>query len=239
MTPGDENPTDPPGEDRPTYRVLLVDDQPLVRVGLGRILGSEPGVTVVAEASDGAESLSRLADHAPDGIDVVVMDIRMRGMDGIEATTRIRAMDGPPVLVLTTFDEDEILWGAIDAGAAGFILKEASAEDLIRATVNVAAGGAWLDPVVTPRVLARRRTQQGPPGGAEVRQSGTDDRLTDREHDVLVLMAAGKTNAEIAAELIVGAATVKSHISSIFNKLAVRDRAGAIVHAYQNGLVDF
>ncbi len=223
------------------HRVLLVDDQPLVRVGLGRILGSEPGVVVVAEASDGREAIERIGDHE---IDVVVMDIRMRGMDGIEATTRIRAADGPPVLVLTTFDDDEILWGAIDAGAAGFILKEASAEDLIRATVTVADGGAWLDPVVTPRVLARRRADDvgaaGPSGGpVEVRPAGTDERLTDREHDVLVLMAAGRTNAEIADELIVGQATVKSHISSIFTKLAVRDRAGAIVHAYQHGLVEF
>lgn len=229
------------------HRVLLVDDQPLVRVGLGRILGSEEGLEVVAEASDGREAIDQLGQHP---IDVVVMDIRMRGMDGIEATTRIRAVDGPPVLVLTTFDDDEILWGAIDAGAAGFILKEASAEDLIRATVTVAEGGAWLDPVVTPRVLARRRVSGGPDAagagvgaevgtGTEVRPAGTDDRLTDREHDVLVLMAAGRTNAEIAQELIVGQATVKSHISSIFTKLAVRDRAGAIVHAYQNGLVEF
>ncbi len=227
-----------PSTDR---RVLLVDDQPLVRVGLGRILGSEPGVTVVAEASDGLEAIERLGQHE---IDVVVMDIRMRGMDGIEATTRIRAADGPPVLVLTTFDDDEILWGAIDAGAAGFILKEASAEDLIRATVTVAEGGAWLDPVVTPRVLARRRAGDAADSGpgtdpVEVRPAGTDERLTEREHDVLVLMAAGRTNAEIADELIVGQATVKSHISSIFTKLSVRDRAGAIVHAFQHGLVEF
>jgi len=223
------------------HRVLLVDDQPLVRVGLGRILGSEPGVVVVAEASDGLEAIERLGQHE---VDVVVMDIRMRGMDGIEATTRIRGADGPPVLVLTTFDDDEILWGAIDAGAAGFILKEASAEDLIRATVTVADGGAWLDPVVTPRVLARRRigdvaNSETATGPVEVRPAGTDERLTEREHDVLVLMAAGKTNGEIADELIVGQATVKSHISSIFTKLAVRDRAGAIVHAYQHGLVEF
>jgi DNA-binding NarL/FixJ family response regulator len=233
------------------HRVLLVDDQPLVRVGLQRILGSEPGVEVLAEASDGAEALERLADVT---VDVVVMDIRMRGMDGIEATRRIRAGDGPPVLVLTTFDEDEILWGAIDAGAAGFILKEARAEDLIRATVTVADGGAWLDPAVTARVLARRRDEVGaepPPGADPTAGSGPagpgpggmtagapGGRLTDRENDVLLLMAAGRTNAEIAEELIVGQATVKSHISSIFTKLAVRDRAGAIVYAYQHGLVE-
>jgi DNA-binding NarL/FixJ family response regulator len=220
----------------PDHRVLLVDDQPLVRVGLQRILASEPGVEVVAEAADGAEALERLAEH---DVDVVVMDIRMRGMDGIEATRRIRSADGPPVLVLTTFDEDDILWGAIDAGAAGFVLKEASAEDLIRATVTVARGGAWLDPVVTPRVLARRRAEAATNGGPQPVKPGTPDaRLTDRENDVLLLMAAGRTNAEIAEELIVGQATVKSHISSIFTKLAVRDRAGAIVYAYQHGLVE-
>ncbi|MEM7342232.1 MAG: response regulator transcription factor [Actinomycetota bacterium] len=218
------------------HRVLLVDDQPLVRVGLGRILDSEPDLEITAEASDGAEALAILADTA---IDVVVMDIRMRGMDGIEATRRIRTDDGPPVLVLTTFDEDEILWGAIDAGAAGFILKEASAEDLIRATATVADGGSWLDPIVTPRVLAQHRSSGGGADPAAVRAAGRDERLTEREHDVLVLMAAGKTNTEIAEALIVGQATVKSHVSSIFTKLGVRDRAGAIVHAYQNGLVEY
>lgn len=231
------------------HRVLLVDDQPLVRVGLRRILGSDPGLRVVAEAADGAEALEQLRSHE---VDVVVMDIRMRGMDGIEATSRIRARSGPPVLVLTTFDEDEILWGAIDAGAAGFILKEASTDDLIRATVTVAAGGAWLDPTVTPRVLAQRRAgapaaggQEDPPGpdvppgqSAPPRPGSAEPKLTDRENDVLLLLAAGWTNAEIAEELIVGKATVKSHISSIFMKLAVRDRAGAIVYAYQHGLID-
>ena len=220
------------------FRVLLVDDQPLVRAGLQRILGSEPGIDVVAEAADGAEALARVADTP---LDVVVMDIRMRGMDGIAATGRIRAEQGPPVLVLTTFDEDDILGGAIDAGAAGFILKEASAEDLIRATVTVAGGGAWLDPEVTPRVLARRRAEAEAGTGSEPMVAKPDppvDRLTDRENEVLLLMASGRTNAEIAEELIVGQATVKSHISSIFTKLAVRDRAGAIVYAYQHGLVE-
>lgn len=213
-------------------RVLLVDDQPLVRVGLQRILASEEGLDVVGEASDGQAALDFLADN---DVDVVVMDIRMRGMDGIEATSRIRSMDGgPPVLVLTTFDEDEILWGAIDAGAAGFILKEATADDLIRATRTVAEGGSWLDPIVTPRVLAHHRDHVLP----TAREAGRVEELTDRENDVLLAMARGLTNAEIAEELIVGVATVKTHVGSIFSKLGVRDRAGAIVYAYQMGLSD-
>ncbi len=220
------------------WRVLLVDDQPLVRVGLQRILGSEPGVEVVAEAADGAEAIHKLTDHE---VDVVVMDVRMRGMDGIEATAQIQGNGGPPVLILTTFDDDEILWGAIDAGAAGFILKEASAEDLIRATIAVAQGGAWLDPEVTPRVLAHRRIQVGstPTDSSPATAPSTTVSvpLTERETDVLILMAAGRTNGEIAEELIVGVATVKSHVSSIFSKLGVRDRAGAIVFAYRTGLV--
>ena len=137
------------------HRILLVDDQELIRDGLRRILSSEDDLTVAAEAGDGQEALDTLADGE---IDIVIMDIRMRGMGGIEATGRIRNQDGPPVLVLTTFDDDEILWGAIDAGAAGFILKEAPAQDLIRATRTVASGGSWLDPIVTPRVLAHHRS---------------------------------------------------------------------------------
>ena len=213
-------------------RILLVDDQPLVRAGLQRILASEDDMEIVAEASDGAEALELLRTTT---VDVVVMDIRMRGMDGIEATKRIRSQDGPPVLVLTTFDEDEILWGAIDAGAAGFILKEATAEDLIRATRTVADEGSWLDPIVTPRVLAHHRQHVSTADGFDATRS---ERLTDRENDVLLAMARGLTNNEIADELIVGIATVKTHVGSIFSKLGVRDRAGAIVYAYQSGLVN-
>jgi len=211
--------------------VLLVDDQELIRVGLQRILASEDDLEVVGEASDGAEAIEFLESNE---VDVVVMDIRMRGMDGIEATGRIRASDGPPVLVLTTFDDDEILWGAIDAGAAGFILKEAPADDLIRATRTVAEGGSWLDPIVTPRVLAHHRDHVLP----QAREAGRAEQLTDRENDVLLAMARGLSNTEIAEELIVGIATVKSHVGSIFTKLGVRDRAGAIVYAYQRGLAD-
>lgn len=212
-------------------RVLLVDDQPLVRAGLMRILSSDEGLVIVGEADDGQAALDFLAGH---DVDIVIMDIRMRGMDGVEATRRIHAADGPPVLVLTTFDEDDVLWGAIDAGAAGFILKEATAEDLIRATVTVAAGGAWLDPAVTPRVLEQRRTI----GSAAAREAGRSEQLTDRENEVLLLMAEGLTNQEIADHLILGVATIKSHVGSIFSKLGVRDRAGAIVFAYRQGLVE-
>ncbi len=211
-------------------RILLVDDQELIRDGLRRILASEEDLEVVAQASDGLAALDALIDTE---VDVVIMDVRMRGMDGIEATRRIREQDGPPVLVLTTFDDDEILWGTIDAGAAGFILKEAPAKDLIRAARMVASGGSWLDPIVTPRVLAHQRAHVLP----IAKEAGYADQLTERENEVLQAMARGLNNAEIAEELIVGAATVKSHVGSIFLKLDVRDRAGAIVYAYQHGLV--
>lgn len=206
-------------------RVLLVDDQLLIRTGMKQIFALETDLTVDGEASDGIEAIEWLANNA---VDVVVMDIRMRRMDGVEATKIIRDQEGPPVLALTTFDDDETLWGAIDAGVAGFILKEAPAEDLIRATRLVASGGAWLDPEITERVLARSRSHPAPKTGGHP--------LTPRELEVLQLMATGASNPEIAEGLHVGAATVKSHVSAIFTKLGVRDRAGAIVYAYQNGL---
>jgi DNA-binding NarL/FixJ family response regulator len=211
-------------------RVVLVDDQPLVRAGLQRILSAEEGFEVVAQCGDGAAALAAVRSTPAD---VVLMDIRMRGMDGLEATRRVRELDGPPVLVLTTFDDDEVLWGAIEAGAAGFVLKEASAEDLIAATRAVASGGAWLDPAVTARVLEVTRST----GLPRQREAGKATLLTERELDVLRAMATGATNREIAATLIVSEATVKTHVGSIFSKLGVRDRAGAIVFAYQNGFV--
>jgi DNA-binding NarL/FixJ family response regulator len=210
--------------------VALVDDQQLVRAGLQRILAEEEGFSVVAECSDGAEALAVVASL---DVDVVLMDIRMRGMDGIEATRRLRDADGPPVLVLTTFDDDEVLVGALEAGAAGFVLKEASAEQLIEATRAVASGGAWIDPAVLPRVLAGYRTTVAP----KLREGERVAHLTERELGVLRHMATGASNAEIAGRLVVSEATVKSHVGSIFTKLGVRDRAGAIVFAYQHGLV--
>jgi DNA-binding NarL/FixJ family response regulator len=210
--------------------VALVDDQRLVRTGLQRILSENEGFRVVVECADGSEALEALARV---DVDVVLMDIRMRGMDGIEATRRLRAAAGPPVLVLTTFDDDEVLWGAVEAGAAGFVLKEASAEQLIEATRAVAAGGAWIDPAVLPRVLAAFRTSAVPKAQAGARVG----QLTDRELDVLRQMATGASNTEIAERLVVSEATVKSHVGRIFTKLDVRDRAGAIVFAYQHGIV--
>ncbi len=150
--------------------VLLVDDQPLVRAGLRVVLAEPDGFRVVGECGDGAAALSAVESGPP--VDVVLMDVRMRGIDGITATRGLHERGGPPVLVLTTFDDDEVLWGAIEAGAAGFVLKEASAEELIAATRAVAGGGSWLDPAVTPRVLeVTRRHRAAPPAGGVPRRS--------------------------------------------------------------------
>jgi DNA-binding NarL/FixJ family response regulator len=209
-------------------RVGLVDDQAIVRAGVARILSPEDGFEVVAECGDGVEAVERLPGLS---LDVVLMDIRMPRMDGIEAT---RSLGGAvPVLVLTTFGEDEVLWGALEAGAAGFVLKDSSAEDLIAAARAVAGGGAWFDQAVAPRVLAQYRRLVAP----AAREVARIDDLTDREHDVLRLMARGATNAEIAGELFVAEATVKTHVGSIFMKLGVRDRPAAIVFAYDHGVV--
>jgi DNA-binding NarL/FixJ family response regulator len=211
-------------------RVLVVDDQAVIRMGVARILGPEDGFEVVAECEDGDEVVAAVAEHRPD---VVLMDVRMRRLDGVSATRAlVAAGQAPPVLVLTTFDDDEVLWAALDAGAAGFVLKDASAEDLIAATRAVAGGAAWLDSNVAPRVLDAFRSNVGP----RLAEAARIDALTDREHDVLRLMATGATNAEIAAELIVSEATVKSHVGAVFSKLGVRDRAAAIVFAYDHGI---
>jgi len=211
-------------------RVVLVDDQPLVRAGLRVVLAEVEGFRVLAECDDGAAGVQAALQHRPD---VVVMDVRMRGTDGIEGTRRIRAADGPPVLILTTFDDDDVLWGAIEAGAAGFVLKEASAEDLIAATRRVAEGGSWLDPAVTGRVLTLTRAA----GLPHARAAARAQQLTERELEVLRRMAAGANNTEIAADLVVSVATVKTHVGSLFLKLGTRDRAAAIVYAYQHGIV--
>ncbi|NYI45095.1 DNA-binding NarL/FixJ family response regulator [Nocardioides aromaticivorans] len=223
-------------------RVVLVDDQELVRSGLRRILRRRDGFEIVAECGDGSEVPGTLDELAtPDGeggdrgVDVVVMDLRMRTVDGITATAGVVARpDGPPVLVLTTFDDDEMLSGALRAGAAGFLLKDSSADDLIRAVRTVADGGHWLDPSVTGRVLQQFRT--GSPVAA-ARTSAATDPLTARELEVLQAIALGRSNGEIADELVISELTVKSHVGRIFTKLGLRDRPAAIVYAYDNGLV--
>lgn len=213
-------------------RVVIVDDQAVVRAGVARILGPDDGFAVVAECGDGDEVVEVVGRHRPD---IVLMDVRMRRVDGVEATRRLRAAsDEPPVLVLTTFDDDDALWGALDAGAAGFILKDASAEDLIAAARAVAGGAAWLDPKVAPRVLRAFRSNVRP----HLAEAARIDHLTDREHDVLRHMARGATNTEIGGHLFVSEATVKSHVGAIFAKLGVRDRAAAIVFAYDHGIVE-
>ncbi len=213
-------------------RVVIVDDQPVVRAGVARILGPDDGFEVVAECEDGDEVVDTVARHRPD---LVLMDVRMRRVDGVAATRRLRQLAAePPVLVLTTFDDDDALWGALDAGAAGFILKDASAEDLISAARAVAGGAAWLDPRVAPRVLQAFRVNVRP----RLVKAARVDLLTEREHEVLRQMARGATNSEIGALLMVSEATVKTHVGSIFAKLGVRDRAAAIVFAYDHGVVE-
>jgi DNA-binding NarL/FixJ family response regulator len=218
------------GEGTPPIRVMLVDDQELVRSGLTRILRSRDGFAIVAECADGASVVGMVAAHAPD---VVVMDLRMRDVGGIEATQRLQSRPAPPpVLVLTTFDDDELLSGALRAGAAGFVLKDAPAEDLIRAVRQVAGGGAWLDPTVTGRVLsAYRRSAPSPPPRI------AHERLTPRELAVLELVGRGHTNAEVAAALRISELTVKSHLGRVLPKLGLRDRAAAIVYAFDHGIV--
>ncbi len=211
-------------------RVLLVDDQPLVRAGLSRILRTRDGFEIVGECEDGREALDAVTETRPD---VVLMDVRMKGMDGAEATRRLRERDdAPPVLVLTTFDDDEVVQAALSAGAAGFVLKDAPGEDIIRATRVVAGGGAWLDPAVTGRVLETYRSQSLP----RAEEAAKIQDLTGRELDVLRLIARGASNQEIGRELFISEGTVKTHVGHILTKLGLRDRPAAIVFAYEHGL---
>jgi DNA-binding NarL/FixJ family response regulator len=212
-------------------RIALVDDQVIVRAGLARILSPDEGFEVVAECANGREAAEELAALRPD---VVLMDVCLPALEGIAATERLRAADAPPaVLALTTFAEEEVLWRAIEAGAAGFVLKDSSAQGLIAAVRAVARGGAWFDPAVAPRLLERCRRIVVP----AARDAARVGLLTEREHDVLRLMARGGTNAEIAAGLYVAEATVKTHVGRIFAKLGARDRAAAIVFAFDHGVV--
>jgi len=213
-----------------TVRVLLVDDQELIRTGLRGILRTRFGFEIVGELSSGEGVVEAVAELQPD---IVVMDVRMPKVDGVTATRALGATEeAPPVLVLTTFEDEEILAGALRAGAAGFLLKGVPADDLQRAVRTVAAGGSWLDPAVTARVLSTYREGTGPLlPGAEV------DVLTPREREVLALVGEGLSNTEIAEVLVLGEGTVKTHVGHIFTKLGLRDRAAAVVFAFDHGLV--
>jgi DNA-binding NarL/FixJ family response regulator len=211
-------------------RVLLVDDQELVRAGLRGILRPVFGFEIAAECGDGDAALAAVRGATPD---IVLMDVRMRRVDGVTATERLRAQAPElPVLALTTFDDDDALAGMLRAGASGFILKGAPAEELQRAVRVVAEGGAWLDPSVTHRVLDVYRSAPSATAVSDAMSS-----LTAREREVLVLIGEGKTNAEIAHVLFVGEGTVKTHINHLFAKLGLRDRAAAVIFAYEHGLV--
>lgn len=217
-------------------RVVLVDDQALVRSGFRIILQSEPDIEVVGEAEHGEEALALIAELSPD---VVCMDVQMPVMDGLEAARRLRD-SGPPrpsVLMLTTFDRDEVVLEALAAGASGFLLKTARAEHLIDAVRVLASGEAMLSPEVTKTVLAQLSAPGRGEAAARAVRVGADAGLTEREREVLAAAALGLSNAEIAARLFVGEATVKSHMSGVLQKLGVRDRIQAVVWAFNHGLV--
>jgi len=212
-----------------TIRVVIADDQALVRTGLRMILDNAEDINVVGEAGDGAEAIGLVADLDPD---VVLMDIRMPEMDGVEATAAIAAAHRARVLVLTTFDLDEYVYAALQAGASGFLLKDALAPDLLSGVRVVAAGEATLAPTVTRRLLDRVVT--GLPAPAP------DERLallTGRENEVLHQLARGLSNAEIAEKLFLSPGTVKTHVGRILTKLGLRDRVQAVVFAYESGLI--
>src|SRR5262245_43817589 len=212
-------------------RILIADDQSMVRRGFRMIIDGEADMEVVAEAADGEQAIAAARRFAPD---LVLMDIRMPHVDGIAATRALLAGDTPPrVLILTTFDLDEYVYEALHAGASGFLLKNASPEELVEAIRVVARGDALLDPAVTRQVI--QQFARSRPAGA-VAVAGLDE-LTPREREVLVLLARGLTNAEIADRLIVGAGTVKTHVAGVLMKLGLRDRTQAAILAYECGLV--
>ncbi|MBT1607358.1 response regulator [Curtobacterium flaccumfaciens] len=223
--------------------IVLADDQELVRAGFRVILESEPGFRVVGEAADGAGAIEAVQELRPD---VVCLDVQMPGVDGLEAARRIAALPDPPaVLILTTFDSDDALFQALEAGASGFLLKNASPERLIDAVRTVAAGDALLAPDVTRRVISRATASAAAQPSATTTTAtpsttGEDALaaagLTERETEVLRLLARGLSNAEIAAELYVGDATVKTHVSNVLQKLALRDRIQAVVWAFEHGV---
>ncbi|MEV0203360.1 response regulator transcription factor [Nonomuraea sp. NPDC050691] len=208
-------------------RLLLADDQALVRAGFRALLDAQPDMTVVAEAADGAEAVRLSAEHLPD---VVLMDIRMPGTDGLTATRRMP--EGPRVIILTTFELDEYVFEALRGGASGFLVKDTEPAELIQAVRVVAAGEALLSPSVTRRLIAEYASRAKEPMATE-----TLRQLTEREREVLTLVGAGMTNDEIAAKLFMSPATAKTHVSRAMMKLGARDRAQLVVIAYESGLV--
>jgi DNA-binding NarL/FixJ family response regulator len=218
--------------DRQIIRVLIADDQALVRDGFAMILGTQPDLMVVGEAADGAEAIRAARELGPD---VVLMDIRMPNVDGIEATAEICRATTAKVLVLTTFDLDEYVYEALRAGASGFLLKDMRRDELVEAVRVVAAGESLLAPTVTRRLIADvvARARPASPPRADARLAS----LTARENDTLRHVARGLSNAEIAAEMYVTEHTVKTHVSSVLAKLGLRDRVQAVVLAYESGLV--
>jgi DNA-binding NarL/FixJ family response regulator len=214
-----------------TIRVVIADDQGMVRSGFSVLLNAQPDIEVIAEAVNGEEAIARAAELHPD---VILMDVRMPVLDGLQATRVITGMDGAPkVLVLTTFDLDDYVYEALRSGASGFLLKDASANELAEAVRLVAAGDALLSPGVTRRLIAEFARMGAPrsPGRQQL------DGLTERESEVLALVARGMSNAEIAGYLVVAEQTVKTHVSRILMKLGLRDRTQAVVLAYETGLV--
>jgi DNA-binding NarL/FixJ family response regulator len=219
-----------------SIRILLVDDEPLLRLGFRLVLESQPDLSVVGEAGDGAAAVRQVADVDPD---VVLMDVRMPGMDGIDATRRIVREHGRSrVLILTTFDLDEYVFAGLRAGASGFLFKNVPPEDLLSAIRAVASGDAVVAPSVTRRLLDAMADRLPDPRADAVGDTDSRlDRLTDREREVLLQVAHGLSNAEIADVLSVSEGTVKTHVGRVLNKLNLRDRVQAVVFAYQNGLV--
>ncbi len=213
-----------------TLRVVIADDQMLVRAGFSKLLDAEPGIEVVGEAADGRAAVEECRRSRPD---LVLMDIRMPVLDGIAATREITRVLDTRVLMLTTYDLDEYVFAALQAGASGFLLKDSPPDELVRALRVVAEGDALLAPRVTQRLVREV---------AELRALYRDaseelTRLTEREREVLLLLARGHSNAEIAAQLVVGESTVKTHVGSVLDKLGLRDRVHAVVFAYETGLV--
>ena len=231
-----------PSTDATQVRVALVDDQQLVRAGFRMVIDSQPDLRVEVEAGDGAQAVRLLSDHP---VDVVRMDVRMPQLDGLAATAqltaawheRLPADQQPKIIVLTTFDLDEYVMEAIRAGASGFLLKDAPPEEMLAAIRTVHQGDAVIAPSSTRRLLEHMVTALTPESAADPAAADAVATLTEREHEVLVLMARGRSNTEIASELFVAEATVKTHVGRILAKLGARDRVQAVVVAYEAGVV--